>query len=48
MAFDELEQQVETFLRCQIGVELIVRLVGSIKGRENSGDALHEPQSTTP
>jgi len=41
MAFDQLEQQVETFLGCQIGVELIVGLVGSIKARENLGDALH-------
>jgi hypothetical protein len=41
MAFDQLEQQVETFLGCQIGVELIVGLVGSIKARENPCDALH-------
>jgi hypothetical protein len=41
MAFDQLEQQVETFLGCQIGVELIVGLIGSIKARENLGDALH-------
>ena len=42
MAFDQLEQQVETFLGCQIGVELIVGFVGSIKARENLGDALHD------
>lgn len=43
MAFDQLEQQVETFLGCQIRVELIVRLVGSFKACENLGDALHQP-----
>jgi hypothetical protein len=42
MAFDQLEQQVETLLGCQIGVELIVGLVGSIKACENLSDALHD------
>jgi hypothetical protein len=42
MAFDQLKQQVETFLGCQIGVELIVSFVGSFKARENLGDALHD------
>ena len=41
MAFDELEQQVEPFLGCQIGVELIVGLVGGIKARENLSNTLH-------
>jgi hypothetical protein len=42
MAFDQLKQQVEPFLGCQIGVELIVGLVGSIKARENLDDTLHD------
>jgi hypothetical protein len=42
MAFDELKQQVETLLGCQIGVELVVGLIGSIKARENLDDALHD------
>jgi hypothetical protein len=41
MALGELEQQVETFLGCQIGVELIVSLVGSIKAQENPDDSFH-------
>ena len=43
MALDQLEEQVEPLLGCQIGIELIVGLVGSIKARENLGDALHDP-----
>jgi putative addiction module killer protein len=46
MAFDELEQQVETLLRCQIGVELIVGLIGGFKARENLRDAFHDAKST--
>jgi len=46
MTFDQLEQQVETFLGCQIGIELIVRLVGSFKACENLGDAIHDQKFT--
>src|SRR3954465_4981802 len=46
MAFDQLEQQVQPFLGCQVGIELIVGLVGSIKAGENLRDALHDVQST--
>jgi hypothetical protein len=42
MAFDELQQHVETFLGCQVGVELIVGLVGSFEARENLDDSLHD------
>jgi hypothetical protein len=42
MAFDELQQQVETFLGCQVGVELIVSVIGGLKARENLDDSLHD------
>ena len=42
LAFDQLEQQVEPFLGCQVGVELIVGLVGSVEALENLGDAFHK------
>ena len=41
VAFDQLEEQVEPLLGGQIGIELIVGLVGSIKARENLDDAIH-------
>jgi hypothetical protein len=47
VACNELEENLETSLWCQIRVELIVRAIGILKTAEHLGDSLHELECTT-
>jgi hypothetical protein len=43
MSFDELEEEPEPFLGCEISVKLIISRIGIFKTTEHVNDALHRP-----
>ena len=47
VSFHQLEEDVEPFLGGQVGVELVVGLLGVFKPVENSSDPFHESHFTT-
>ncbi|HEX6177003.1 MAG TPA: hypothetical protein VF057_01490 [Thermoanaerobaculia bacterium] len=47
VSFHQLEEDVEPFLRGQVGVELIVGLLGVFKPAKNSSDPFHGSDFTT-
>ncbi len=47
VTFDQFEEDVEPFLGCQVGVELVVRRFSVFKAVKHLNDALHSCDFTT-